>query len=143
MRISEKFSHYKTLMILCLLVTGTCACNFLPVRASQVRGPQESKERYPGKGLRITEVLEGSPAQNAGLKPLDIIFRYGDFEIVDDASYFAAREAYENGREPEIPIVVWRDGKAVRITVGPGRLGVISNEYSPVAYQFLVAHDAT
>jgi tetratricopeptide (TPR) repeat protein len=67
---------------------------------------------------------------------MDVIFRYGDFEIVDDASYFAARETYENGREAEIPIVVWREGKAVRTTVEPGRLGIESNEYSPVAYQF-------
>ena len=113
-------SHYKTLMVLCLLVTGTSACNFLPVRASQVRSAQESKEPYSGKGLVISSFLEGSPAPRAGLKQLDIIFRYGDFEIVDDASYFAAREAYENRRESEISIVVWRGGKAVSVTVGPG-----------------------
>jgi tetratricopeptide (TPR) repeat protein len=136
MHISKEFSHYKTLMILCLLATSTCGCNFLPVRASQFRGAQESKEHFSGKGLRITEFLDGSPAEQAGLRRMDIIFRYGDFEIVDDASFFAAREAYENGRQPEIPIVVWRDGKAMRMTVGPGRLGIMSNEYSPVAYQF-------
>jgi len=136
MYISKEFSHYKTLMILCLLVTSSCACNFLPVRAYQARGPQESKERFSGKGLRITEFLDGSPAQSAGLKRMDIIFRYGDFEIVDDASFFAARDTYENGREREIPIVVSRDGKALRMVVGPGRLGIITNEYGPVAYQF-------
>lgn len=133
----NKFSHYKTLLILCLLVTGTSACSSLLARASQVRGSQELKERPSGKGLRITEVHEGSPAQRAGLKRMDVIVRYGDFEIVDEASYFAAREAYENRREPEIPIVVWRHGKAVKTTVRPGRLGIESNEYSAVAYQFL------
>ena len=136
---SKKFSSYKALLILCLLVTGTCGCSSLLARASQVRGSQESpslQARFSGRGLRITEVHEGSPAQSAGLKPMDVIFRYGEFEIVDDASYFAARDAYENGREREIPIVVWSNGKAVRTTVPPGKLGIETNEYSPVAYKF-------
>src|SRR6267378_907469 len=113
MHSSKKLSHAKALLILCLLVTGTCGCSSILARASQVRGSQESKERFPGKGLRITEVHEGSPAQRAGLQPMDLIFRYGDFEIVDEASYFAAREAYENSYAAEIPIVVLRNGKAL------------------------------
>jgi tetratricopeptide (TPR) repeat protein len=133
---SRKLSHYKPLLVLSLLLTGSSACSSFPARASQQRGSQEAKERFPGKGLRITEVHPGSPAEQAGLKSMDLIFRYGDFEIVDDASYYAAREAYENGRESEVPVLVWRDGKAVRTTVKPGRLGIESNEYSPVAYQF-------
>lgn len=139
MQSSKKLSHYKLLLILCLLLTVTCACSSFPARASQARGSQESpspQARFSGRGLRITEIHAGSPAEQSGLKPMDVIFRYGDFEIVDDASYYAAREAYENGREPDIPVVVWRDGKAVRTTVKPGRLGIESNEYSPLAYQF-------
>lgn len=136
MHISEQASHYKPLLIFCLIVTVTCACSSLRARASQVRGPQESKERFPGKGLRILRIHAGSLAEQAGLEREDIIFRYGDVVIADEASYFAAREAYENRRGSQIPIVVWRAGKAVRITVGPGRLGIESNEYNPVAYDF-------
>ena len=134
----KKLSPHKALLLLSLLVTVTCACTSFRARAAQLHGlqdSQESKERYTGGGLRITEVHEGSAAQSAGLKPMDIIFRYGDFEVVDEASYFAAREAYENGRAAEIPIVVLRTGKALRINVEPGRLGIESNEYSLVAYQ--------
>jgi hypothetical protein len=136
MRISKPFAHCQTLLILCLLATGTCGCSALLVRASQSRGAQESKEHFTGRGIRITEVWVGTPAARAGLKPMDLIFRYGDFEIVDDASFFAARDTYENGRDREIPLLIWRDGKALKIEVPPGRLGIQSNEYSPVAYQF-------
>lgn len=137
MHTSKMFCHYKTLLILCLFVTATSACSSLLARSSQVRGPQESKERFPGRGLRITEVHAGSPAEQAGLKRMDVIFHYGDFEVLDEASYFAAREVYENGRESKLPVVFWRDGKALKTTVEPGRLGIQTNEYSPVAYQFM------
>ena len=134
----KPFPH-RALLLLSLLLTVTWACTSFRARAAQLHGlqdSQESKERYTGKGgLRITKVHEGSPAQRSGLKPMDLIFRYGDFEVVDKASYFAAREAYENGRAAEIPIVVLRAGKALRINVEPGMLGIESNEYSPVAYQ--------
>ena len=128
-------TQYKSLLILCLLVTAACACGSLPARASQVRGPQESKERFPNKGLRITEVFPGSPAEKAGLQPMDEIFRYGDFAVVDDASFFAARDTYENNGASEVPIVIWR-GKALQMTVPPGKLGIQSVEYSPVALRF-------
>jgi tetratricopeptide (TPR) repeat protein len=67
---------------------------------------------------------------------MDVMFRYGDFAIVDDASFFTARDAYENGREREIPLIIWREGKALRIAVPPGKLGVESIDNSPVALQF-------
>ena len=53
-----------------------------------------TKEEPPRAGLRVLEVYDGSLAQNAGLRPMDTIARYGDFPIVDAASYFVARDAY-------------------------------------------------
>jgi tetratricopeptide (TPR) repeat protein len=67
---------------------------------------------------------------------MDIIYRYGAFEVTDEASYFVAREAYDNGRETQVPILVWRDGKVWKTNVEPGWLGIDSNEYNPVVYQF-------
>lgn len=136
MRISKTFPLSQTLLILFLLATSTSACSALLARASQGRAMQETKERFNGRGIQITEVWEDSAAERAGLKPMDVIFRYGDSEIVDDASFFAARNAHENSREREIPIAIWRDGKAFKVSVSPGRLGIQSNEYSLVAYQF-------
>jgi tetratricopeptide (TPR) repeat protein len=128
--------HYPTLLLLCLLLTTTFACNGFPTRASQVRDrPVELKQVFPGRGLRITEVFEGA-AERAGLKRMDLIFRYGDFEILDKASFYAARDSYQNRGVSEVPIVIWRDGKALKMKVEPGSLGVDTNEYSTVAYQF-------
>jgi hypothetical protein len=97
---------------------------------------RNQKNVFREEVLRITEVTPGGAAERAGLKTMDVVFRYGDFEILDDASFFAARDTYENSRESEIPVVVWRGGQAVKTMVPPGRLGIESNEYSPVAYQF-------
>jgi tetratricopeptide (TPR) repeat protein len=137
MRISRNFSNANSLLILCLLVSATCSCSAILARASKRRVTEVPEEHPPARGLRIIKVVPGSMADHAGLQPMDLIFRYGDFEVVDDASYFAAREAYEKNRAPEVPILVWRPGKAaLRFTVGAGWLGIFSNEYSPVAYDF-------
>jgi tetratricopeptide (TPR) repeat protein len=67
---------------------------------------------------------------------MDLIFRYGEFEIVDSASYFAARDAYEKSPGAMIDIMLWRDGRASTKTVESGWLGIDSNEYNPLYYQF-------
>jgi hypothetical protein len=127
--------HYPTLLLLCLLLTTTFGCNVFSTRASQVRDrPEELKQVFPGRGLRITEVFEGT-AERAGLKRMDLIFRYGDFEILDKASFYAARDSYQNRGVSKVPIAIWRDGKAWKMKVEPGSLGVDTNEYSQVAYQ--------
>lgn len=132
---SKIFSNNATLLLLCLLLTTTSACNGFLTRASPLRGrPQELKEVFPGRGLRITEVFEGA-ADRAGLKQMDLISRYGDFEVLDSASFYAARDTYQNRSVSEVPIVIWREGKALKVKVEPGALGIDTNEYSQVAYQ--------
>jgi tetratricopeptide (TPR) repeat protein len=136
MHISRNFCNARSLLILCLLATTTCGCStFFRARAAH-RGLQESKEHYPGRGIRISEVHPGSAAELAGLKTMDVIFRYGDFEIVDDASFFTARDTYDNGLALEVPLVIWRAGKVRKISVPPGKLGIESVEDSPVAHKF-------
>ncbi len=131
---SKHFSHLATLLLLLLLLTTNSACSAFLTRAAQLRGSQNLKLVFPGKGLRITEVFEGA-ADRAGLKQMDVIFRYGDFEVLDSSSFYVARDAYQNRGVSEVPIVVWRDGKALKLKVEPGPLGVDTNEYSQVAYQ--------
>jgi tetratricopeptide (TPR) repeat protein len=127
MQSSRPFSHYKTLLILCFVALSTTGCSALLARTS--------KESYNGRGIRITEVWHGSPGERTGLKTIDVIFRYGDFEVVDDASYFVARDAYENRHEREVSISVWRQGEVLKITVPPGKLGIVTTDHSEVATQ--------
>lgn len=67
-----------------------------------------TSERPPQVGLRVLEVNQGSPADKAGLKPMDTIVKYGDFAIVDSASYFAARDVYEKSPDSKVALVYWR-----------------------------------
>jgi tetratricopeptide (TPR) repeat protein len=135
MRISRNFSNANSLLILCLLVSGSSGCSAMLVRAAKNSIANPSHEAGPSRGLRILKVVPGSPAERAGLQPFDLLFRYGDFEVIDDASYFTAREAYEKQQAAGIPIQVWRAGKAIKATVAPGKLGIDSNECSTVAYK--------
>ena len=57
-----------------------------------------TKEEPPKVGLRVLSVEPGGRGDEVGLQTMDVIARYGNFEIVDASSYFAAREAYENSR---------------------------------------------
>ena len=89
----------------------------------------------PGRGLRITEVYEHGTAAKLGLQPMDLITKYGKFEIVDHSSYFKARAAYSDDNA-RVEIEVWRGGARLKTSVPTGRLDIDTNEYNPVAYQF-------
>lgn len=129
-------SHLKLLLFSILLpLAFAFAGKPLAAQNLQVALPAPN-ERFTGKGLRITKVYPGSPAERAGLKTMDVIFRYGEFEIVDSASYFTARDAYEKSPEATIDIMVWRDGRVITKKIESGRLGMETNEYNPVHYEF-------
>ena len=133
---SKSLAQAKTLLLLSLLVISASGCSSFAARNSRSRGPDDLNVRFSGKGLRIMKVNQGGAAEQAGLKPMDIIFRYGDFELVDDASYFAARDAYEQRRDSQVSLAVWRGDKALKMMVATGKLGIESNEYNPVTDQF-------
>ena len=94
-----------------------------------------TKLEPPKAGLRVTEVVAGTPAEEAGLQPMDVLTRYGNQEIVDAASYFKARETYEEFPESKVEIVYWRARERISTWVNPGRLGIEFNEYGAFAYQ--------
>jgi tetratricopeptide (TPR) repeat protein len=135
---STQVLQLKLIVALCLL-SAACASAYaaLPGRPpSQTPSSPAPAEQPPGRALRILEVDEGMPAQTAGLQSMDLLSRYGEFEIVDDASYFAAREFYEKSPDARVRIVVWRGRQRLTATVPPGRMGIETNEYNPVSYKF-------
>jgi len=137
---ANQSSHLKFLLISIFLPLGFAFAS-KSIAAQSLQSPASS-ERFTGKGVRIIDIYSGSPAERAGLKTMDVIFRYGEFEIVDDASYFAARDAYEKSHEAKIDIMVWRDGRAITKTVESGWLGIDSNEYNPTYYAFTSLMDS-
>lgn len=73
------------------------------------------------KGLRLTGVRAGSPADSAGLKAGDIVVELGGKEVADLQTYSDALYAHKPG--DEVDIVVLRGGERLKLRVKLGRRG--------------------
>jgi tetratricopeptide (TPR) repeat protein len=67
---------------------------------------------------------------------MDLLARYGEYDIVDDAGYFAARNHYEAKRAGTVEITVWRGVHRMTAKVPTGWLGVMTTENDPVSLEF-------
>jgi tetratricopeptide (TPR) repeat protein len=124
------FPIRRTLLLLTVLLIS------INVSAQQDRPiPDGGAGEPPKVGLRVLDVLAGSPAASAGLQSLDIISKYGDSAVVDAASYFAARDAHQRSPRAKVEIVYWRGRQKMTSIIAPGRMGIKFNEYNPVNYQ--------
>ena len=73
------------------------------------------------KGLRLTGVRAGSPADSAGLLAGDIVVEFGGKPVSDLQSYSDALYSHKPGDEVEV--VVQRGAERLRLTVQLGRRG--------------------
>jgi hypothetical protein len=73
------------------------------------------------KGLRLTGVRAGSPADSAGLEAGDIVVELGGREVSDLQTYSDALYSHKPG--DEVDIVVVRSGQRVKVRVRLGRRG--------------------
>jgi len=73
------------------------------------------------KGMRISGVTPGSPADKAGLKAGDVIVSFGGVEVTELYSYTDALRAKQPGDVVEV--VVLRNGERVTLTATLGRRG--------------------
>ncbi len=60
---------------------------------------------FNGNGLRVDAVLDGRPAQLAGLEGGDIIIKIGDFEIGDVYKYMEVLSKFSKGDSAEIHVL--------------------------------------
>ncbi len=72
------------------------------------------------KGALVSEVVEGSPADKAGVKRGDVITVFNGKEIKD--SHELASTVAATPLDKEVPIRVVRDGKEITLSVKVGRL---------------------
>lgn len=70
------------------------------------------------KGLRITGVRAGSPADSGGLKEGDVIVSFGGAEVTDLVSYSDALYSKQPGDTVEIVFVRGTERRTVRVTLG-------------------------
>ena len=127
--------HYRTRIFQTFLLFAATALLSMNISAQQERSVAgvTTKEEPPKTGLRVLKVL-GDPAEEAGMQSMDVISRYGNYQIVDASSYFAAREAYEKFPQSKVEVIYWHNRERVATWVKPGRLNIEFNEYGAVAY---------
>jgi len=91
--------------------------------------------RNPGHGVRVIAVNPEGQAGQAGIQTMDLLSKYGKFDLVDHSTYFKAREFYLQNPKVKVKLEFWRGQDRTVIGVFPGPLGMDTNEYNPVGYQ--------
>ncbi|NGP77407.1 M28 family peptidase [Balneolaceae bacterium YR4-1] len=70
---------------------------------------------FSGKGMRITGVSGGGPADRAGLKSGDVIIRLADTELEDIYTYMEVLNTLEEGEQTTVTVL--RDGEEQTIDI--------------------------
>jgi len=87
-------------------------------------------------GLFVTKVFPNSPAEAAGIRPMDIIIKYGDYAIVDDTGFFNARNYYEKSDAERVEVTLRRGLTDRSVSVATGWLGVSTTENDETSQEF-------
>ena len=104
-----------------LIEKGTVARGYLGVTIQNIT-PERAKslEIEPGGGVEITEVVQGAPADAAGLKKGDIITEFERRKVTDVRSF---RSMVATTRiDEEVRLTVLRNGDTETITVKIGQM---------------------
>ncbi|RYD33456.1 MAG: PDZ domain-containing protein, partial [Verrucomicrobiaceae bacterium] len=75
-------------------------------------------ELPPGFGFLVKSLDKDGPAQRAGLKELDILWKFGDQMLVNEGQLVALLRLAKPGEE--IPLAVFRAGKPLELKVALG-----------------------
>ena len=70
---------------------------------------------YDGKGMLISGVREGRPAEKAGIIDGDVVIKMGEHEVPDMMGYMGALGKFKKGDKAKV--IVLRDGKEVEVEV--------------------------
>ena len=68
-----------------------------------------------GKGLRLSGVTPGSPADRAGIRTGDVVVKFGDADVTDLYNYTDALRSHQPG--DVVPVVVLRGGERLTMQV--------------------------
>jgi len=128
-----KTVFYSTI-VLAFFLSGCSALSGQTTQLSQATAPWGGA---PERGLRVTYVFPKSPAEAAGIHPMDVITKYGDFDVIDDAGFFAAKNHYDKPIPSTVEIVVFRGGYRMSAKVQTGWLGINSIDNDKVSQEFM------
>jgi hypothetical protein len=124
-------SYLRYCLLLMALITN-CASSHTQQRLSDL---PEGNLEPPKVGVRVIEVDPGGQLDNAGIQVMDLLSKYGKFEVVDHSTYYKAREFYLRTPHKRVKVQFWRGRVPMMIEVLPGTIGGSTNEYSAIAYQ--------
>lgn len=100
--------------------TGTVARGFLGVMPKDVdEGLAESLGLKEGGGAVITHVQEGSAAEDAGIKPYDVVLKVEGKAVETAAGLRNSVAMLKPGTS--LKMLIWRDGKEKTVTVKLGK----------------------
>jgi hypothetical protein len=108
------------------LAAGEARPDYLKVESTRMGGARDALRVYLGtipdyatevKGVKLSGVRGGSPAEKAGLKAGDILVEFAGQKIANIYDYTYALDAARIGQP--LKLKVQRDGSAVEITVIP------------------------
>ena len=115
-----------------LAASGHVTRGWLGVTIQRVTPELAKSFRLPEtRGALVSAVVEGSPAQTAGLKPGDVIVAYNGRTVARSDELPRAVAATPVGRE--VPLSVLRDGKTVALTAKIARLAEADEAASPAS----------
>ena len=93
--------------------------SFLGIQMEDVTSANMSKYKLNAeRGVVVTSVMKGSPAEAANLREGDVIQEFGGFQVWSSAQFSRLVEETPPGRKVEL--VVSRDGKRINLTVQIG-----------------------
>jgi serine protease Do len=103
------------------------------------------------RGVVVGQVIDGSPAEKAGVKPEDIILAVGDEPVAGTEGQLVenfVNRVRERDVGEKVPLKVWRDGKTRDITVtlepqpkGPGEAERYASEPFGMTVREMVVQD--
>src|SRR5207245_11473162 len=76
----------------------------------------------PVRGYLLSDVVDGSQASAAGLRPGDVMLSYNGVAMSPDVSLGNERDKVSRGAS--VPVVIWRGGQTIDVTLRAGTLGV-------------------
>lgn len=108
------------------------SCAAFPGQQAQL--PAVDREP-PRVGVRIIKVTPSGQLERAGIQVMDLLSKYGKFEVIDHSTYYKAREFYLQTPGEKVKVQFWRGRTPMTVELLPGTIGGSTNEYNVVAYQ--------
>ena len=104
-----------------LIESGTVTRGYLGVYLQEITQLlADSLELPDSQGILISDIIDGSPAENAGLKQGDVVRKIDRLAVRDTGAF--RNEISSRRPDSELELTIYRDGEEKTITVTIGRL---------------------